>query len=144
MTDGLRISRSVRIPNDELVWRFTPSGGPGGQHANRASTRAEVVWNVRSSRALGPRQRERLIFRLGNRLDAQGNLRVASDRRRSQLRNREAALERLAEIVREALKPEVARVESQPTEAVKRRRLEAKRKRGALKRLRRAHYDLEA
>lgn len=143
MTGDLRISRSVVIPEDELVWRFTPSGGPGGQHANRSATRAELVWNVTTSRALGPRQRERLIFRLGNRLDSEGNLRVVSDRRRSQLRNREAARERLAEIVRAALRPEPARVRTQPTEAAQQRRLEAKRKRGALKRWRRAHFDPE-
>jgi ribosome-associated protein len=143
MGDGLRINRSVTIPAEELDWRFTASGGPGGQHANRSATRAEVTWNVRTSRALGPRQRERLIFRLGSRLNADGTLRVVSDRRRSQLRNREAALTRLAEIVRSALEPEARRIQTQPTEASRRRRLEAKRRRAGLKRLRRAHFDLD-
>jgi ribosome-associated protein len=143
MGDGLRINRSVTIPAEELDWRFTASGGPGGQHANRSATRAEVTWNVRTSRALGPRQRERLIFRLGSRLNADGTLRVVSDRRRSQLRNREAALTRLAEIVRGALEPEARRIQTQPTEASRRRRLEAKRRRAGLKRLRRAHFDLD-
>jgi ribosome-associated protein len=143
MRDGLRINRSVTIPAEELDWRFTASGGPGGQHANRSATRAEVTWNVRTSRALGPRQRERLIFRLGSRLNADGTLRVVSDRRRSQLRNREAALTRLAEIVRSALEPEARRIQTQPTEASRRRRLEAKRRRAGLKRLRRAHFDLD-
>ena len=143
MRDGLRINRSVTIPAEELDWRFTASGGPGGQHANRSATRAEVTWNVRTSRALGPRQRERLIFRLGSRLNADGTLRVVSDRRRSQLRNREAALTRLAEIVRSALEPEARRIQTQPTEASRRRRLEAKRRRAGLKRLRRAQFDLD-
>ncbi len=64
-SDELRVTRSCAIPMAELEWRFTPSGGPGGQHANKANTRAEVVFDVANSPSLGPRQRDRLLTKLG-------------------------------------------------------------------------------
>src|SRR5271165_7292379 len=75
--DVLRVTRGLVIPLDELAWRFTTSGGPGGQHANKTSTRAEVRFDVESSPSLGPRQRSRLLERLGP------TLRVASGEERS-------------------------------------------------------------
>jgi len=113
---------------------FTTSGGPGGQHANKTATRVELRWNVLTSRALGPRQRERLRQRLDNRLDGAGVLRVASDAQRSQLRNREAARERLAKIVAGGLKTPRARISTAPTAGSKERRLADKRRRSELKR----------
>lgn len=134
---GLRVRRTVFIPEDELHWRFTPSGGPGGQHANKSSTRAEVTWNVENSRALGPRQRERVLGKLGHRIDAAGNITVASDRRRSQVRNREDALDRLRDLVDHALVVTPPRSATQPTKASKERRLQDKKRRSETKRLRR-------
>src|SRR5687767_605849 len=87
--DALRVTRSCAIDVDELEWRFTTSGGPGGQHANRAQTRAEVRFDVARSPSLGPRQRARLLEKLGP------EVRVAADDERSQARNRALALERL-------------------------------------------------
>jgi len=127
----LRVSRTCRIPLDELEWRFTGSGGPGGQHANTANTRAEVRFDIEGSPSLGPRQRARLLERLGPKVRV-----VASDER-SQLRNRELALDRLRSRLAEALRVDRERRPTSPTAAARRRRVDSKRKRGEVKRMRR-------
>jgi ribosome-associated protein len=129
--DVLRVNRSLRIPLDELEWRFTPSGGPGGQHANRSNTRAEVRFDIAGSPSLGPRQRARLLERFGP------TVRVAVDDERSQTRNRAIAQQRLAARLEAALRVDKPRRATAPTEAARRRRLEAKRRRGEQKRQRR-------
>lgn len=136
MTEGVRVSRRVTIPTSELTFRFTPSGGPGGQHANRSATRAELVWNVEESSALGPRQRARVRRALARRIDAQGNLRLVSDARRSQAQNRKEVVERLAKLVSGALEVPKRRVPTRPSAAARERRVRAKRRRGEVKRLR--------
>lgn len=137
----LRVNARVSIPRDELVVRASRSGGPGGQHVNTSSTRIEVVWNVRETRALDDAQRERVMTKLASRLDASGALRVVSAAERSQLRNREQAEERLAELVRQALVVPRARKATKPTKASKERRLQEKKKRGETKRGRRGGWD---
>lgn len=132
MGEILRVSRSCQIPLDELEWRFTATGGPGGQHANTANTRAEVRFDVASSPSLGPRQRARLLERLGP------SVRVVASDERSQARNRELALQRLAARLAEALRVERPRVPTRPSAAKKRARLEAKRRRSQIKRQRTA------
>ncbi len=130
--------RGVTIPADELVWTFTRSGGPGGQHANTSDTAVELRWDVVASGALDERTRRRLTDRLGGRLTADGVLVVRAGRHRSQLRNREDALARLAELVDAALAPPPApRRPSRPSRAARQRRLDDKRRRGQLKALRR-------
>jgi ribosome-associated protein len=130
--DGwLRVTRSCAIPLDELEWRFSGSGGPGGQHANTSNTRVEVRFDVAASRALGPRQRARLLDRLGPVVRA-----VASDRR-SQAQNRALALERLRERIAAALHVEAPRVATRPTAASRQRRVDDKRRQGDRKRERR-------
>jgi ribosome-associated protein len=124
----LRVNRSLSIPLDELVWRFTTSGGPGGQHANKTSTRAEVRFDVESSPSLGPRQRARLLERLGP------TVRVSAGEERSQSRNREVALRRLATRLAEGLHTERPRVPTKPTMGSKIRRLEDKRRQSTRKR----------
>jgi ribosome-associated protein len=124
----LRVTRGVVIPLDELTWRFTTSGGPGGQHANKTSTRAEVRFDVESSPSLGPRQRARLLERLGP------SVRAASGDERSQTRNREVALRRLAERLAAGLHSERPRVPTKPTQGSKVRRLEDKRRQSTRKR----------
>lgn len=138
---GIRVTRSLVIPADELRFSFTTSGGPGGQHANKAATRAEVAWNIEESRALGPRQRERLRRKLGRRLDSSGTVRVASGTYRSQLRNREAVVTRLADVIRTALTEPRRRVATAPSGASVERRLQAKRRRSELKRRRRVREE---
>jgi ribosome-associated protein len=126
----LRVTRTCSIDTDELEWRFTGSGGPGGQHANTANTRVEVRFDVAGSASLGPRQRSRLLDRLGS------SVRVVASDERSQARNRALALERLRSRLALALRVDKPRHATAPSAAAKRRRLESKRQRGELKRQR--------
>lgn len=126
------MTRSLSLPADELRWRYTTSSGPGGQHANRSHTSVEVSFDVEASRVLGPRQRARLLSRLGTVVTAR-----ASDER-SQLRNRQLALERLRSRLAGALAVERPRVPTAPSAGARERRLQDKRRRADLKRQRRA------
>lgn len=141
MSDDVRVNRRLTIPGDEIELKFTTSSGPGGQHANKAATRVELIWNVDRSDALGPRQRERVKSRLRHRIDSQGNLRLSSARHRSQTRNRQDVLARLARLVDDALVVEKRRVATKPTTASRERRLQAKRRRSNVKRMRRPGFD---
>jgi ribosome-associated protein len=141
MSGELRVNRRLEIPLDEIEYTFSTSSGPGGQHANKAATRVDLAWNVDESRILTDEHRRRLRARLRNRIDSSGALRLSSDRHRSQWRNRADVTARLADLVAEALKPPKQRVATAPTRAAKERRLEAKRRRGAIKRNRRATFD---
>jgi ribosome-associated protein len=129
--ESIRVTRSVVLPADEIVLRFSRSSGPGGQHAQKSETRVEAVFDVEASTALTETQKRRVVARAGSVLRA-----VAQDER-SQARNRELALERLVEQLRQALKVERRRVPTKPTEAARKRRLEEKRRRSKTKRLRR-------
>jgi ribosome-associated protein len=128
---GVDVAPGVRVPFDELTWRFSASSGPGGQHVNTSNTRAEVRFDVAGSPSLPTWARDRLLARLGPSVAA-----VASDER-SQARNRSAALDRLAARLTRALETVPERTPTRPTRASQRRRLEAKRRRGARKRERR-------
>lgn len=130
----LRVNRSLAIPLDELAWRFSASGGPGGQHANTANTRAEVRFDVAGSPSLTAEQRRRLTARLGP------EVRVVASDRRSQAQNRSLALGRLAERLAGALRPVPARRATAPSAGAKRRRLEVKRRRGQRKAERRQRF----
>lgn len=130
--DGLRVSRTCFIPAAELEWRFSASGGPGGQHANTSNTRAEVRFDVANSPSLGPYQRARLLERVGP------VVRVAAEDERSQHRNRQLALERLRSRLADGLRRDPHRVPTKPSKGAKTRRLEAKRRQGDKKRQRRA------
>src|SRR5579863_5025088 len=129
--ERLRVGRSLAIPLSELEWRATPSGGPGGQHANRSSTRVEVRFDVVRSPSLGPRQRARLLERLGP------VVRAASGDERSQARNRQIALDRLAARLTEGLRVERARHPTKPTRSARERRLTEKRHQAERKQARR-------
>jgi ribosome-associated protein len=129
--DAIRVTRSVLLPLAEIELRFSRSSGPGGQHANTAETRVEAILDVEASSALTETQKRRVVAKVGSTLRA-----VAQDER-SQLRNRELAVERLAGQLREALKVPRRRVATKPTKASRERRLEAKKRRSATKRLRR-------
>jgi ribosome-associated protein len=132
----LRVSSSLRIPLAELVWRFSRSGGPGGQHANTSDTRVDLRFDIAGSPSLGPRQRARLLEKLGPELQV-----VAADER-SQARNRELALRRLADRLNAALRVEAPRRATRPTKAAKERRLEGKRRQAQRKaERRRPGYD---
>lgn len=132
---SLRVSRSLVIPRRELRWRATTPGGPGGQHANRTSSRVEVRFDVATSGSLGPRQRARLLERLGP------VVRASAGEARSQARNREVAEERLARRLAAALQADRPRRPTSPTAGSQERRLREKRRRAETKRRRRAADD---
>jgi ribosome-associated protein len=133
----LEITPELRLPLAELEYRASRSGGPGGQHVNTSSTRVEVWWNVASSPSLSPDQRAQLLERLGPRLDSAGRLRLVSSGTRSQLRNREDVTERLQSVIAAALAVRKKRKATRPSRAAKAARLEAKRRRAAIKKRRR-------
>jgi ribosome-associated protein len=132
---SIRVAPGVEIPAAELTWRFSTSGGPGGQHVNTSNTRAEVILDLASSPSIRPDIRARLVARLGPVVSV-----VASDRR-SQLRNRELAIERLVDRLRDGLVEPTRRRPTRPTLASKRRRLDAKRRQGERKQQRRSGWD---
>jgi ribosome-associated protein len=136
-TPALDVAPGLRLPLAELEFRASRAGGPGGQHVNTSSTRVEVWWDVAGSPSLSEVQRARLLTRLGTRLDGAGRLRLVAGGSRSQLRNREAVTERLAELVAAALVVPKARKRTRPTRASKAARLDSKRRRSAIKRDRR-------
>jgi ribosome-associated protein len=129
--ESIRVTRSVSIPRSEIELRFSRSSGPGGQHAQKTETRVEAIFEVERSTGLTDSQKRRVIERAGP------ILRAVSQDERSQWRNRELAVERLTEALREALKVERRRRPTKPTAAAKERRLELKRRRSETKRLRR-------
>jgi ribosome-associated protein len=129
--ESIRVTRSVVLPLAEIELRFSRSSGPGGQHAQKSETRVEAVFEVERSSVLTDAQKRRVVARAGPVLRA-----VAQDER-SQLRNRELAVERLVEQLRSALRVERPRVPTKPTAASRERRLQDKRRRAQTKRLRR-------
>ena len=129
--DRLVVTDSVRVPRHELAVVFSASGGPGGQHANKTATRAELSFDVETSSAFSDDQRARVLAKLGP------VVRVVADDERSQLRNRTLAEERLAAKLREALHVPRRRRATRPTRGSQRRRVEAKKQRGETKRSRR-------
>ena len=129
----LEVSPALTIPASELDWRFSRSSGPGGQHVNTSDSRVELSWNVADSAALSASQRMLLLTRLGHRLNA-GVITIAASERRSQLRNREIALAKLADLVSAGLAPDAPkRRATKPTKGSKRRRLAAKGQRSETK-----------
>ena len=131
----MRVTRSVVLPLADVELRFSRSSGPGGQHANTSETRVEAILDVEASSALTDAQKRRVLAKAGPTLRA-----IAQDER-SQLRNRELAIERLVEQLRQALKVERRRVATKPTRAARERRLESKKRRSQTKKLRRPPAD---
>lgn len=129
--DTLHVRRGLEVPLSEISWRATTAGGPGGQHANRTLSRVEVAFDVEASAVLGPRQRVRLRERLGP------VVRASAAESRSQARNRELALRRLAARIDAALRTPPARTPTRPTRGSQQRRVESKRRHGETKRRRR-------
>lgn len=141
VTGALEVTSTVVLPENELRWRFSRSSGPGGQGVNTADSRVELSWDAAASTALSEYQRARVLDRLAGRL-VDGVVTVAASEQRAQLRNRQAARMRLAALVREALAPPPARRRpTRPSRASQRRRVDAKKRRGDVKRLRRSTDD---
>ncbi len=133
--ESIRVTRSVSIPLSEIAFRTSRSSGPGGQHAQKSETRVEALFDVDASSALTDRQKHRVLRKAGPVLRA-----VAQDER-SQARNRELALERIANALREALHVDRKRVPTKPGKAAVERRLEQKRRRSQTKKLRQPPAD---
>jgi ribosome-associated protein len=129
--ESIRVTRSVVLPRAEIELRTSRSSGPGGQHAQKSETRVEAIFDVESSSALTELQKRRVVARVGPTIRA-----IAQDER-SQLRNKDLATARLVEQLRAALHVERRRVPTKPSSSAVRRRLDDKRKRGEVKRLRR-------
>jgi ribosome-associated protein len=140
--DDVRINRTAVIPAREIRFKFSRSGGPGGQNVNRRETQVELIFDVAGSPSLGPRQRERALRRLASRLDADGRLRIVASEERTQGRNRDIALDRFRQIMRDALKPDPPkRKPSRPSRTAVERRLQEKRQRSRIKRARAVRDD---
>jgi len=136
VADDLTVTPRVTIPGDELEATFTTSSGPGGQNVNRVQTRAVLRWDLSATRILGPDAAARLRTLAGSRLTQDGVLVLACGRQRTQARNLAEVRERLADLVRHALRPPRPRRATRVPRGAKRRRLKGKRRRSEVKRLR--------
>jgi ribosome-associated protein len=126
----------VVIPGGELWFTASRAGGPGGQHVNKTSSRVTLHWNLSETSALTPAQKKRAVAKLGSRLNKDGVLQIHVDDSRSQKTNLQVARDRLAGLVRDAIKAKKRRVPTKVSKAAKRRRLEDKSKKSETKRLR--------
>lgn len=133
---GIRITRTLSIPEAEIDVSFARAGGPGGQHVNTSSTKVELRFDVATSPSLTEEQRARLLERLSSRLTNDGVLVLHASEHRSQTRNREAVVARFAELLRDALRTSKLRRPTRPSRGAKERRLDEKKRRAETKRLR--------
>jgi ribosome-associated protein len=132
----LHVSAAVVIPAAELQWRFSRSSGPGGQNVNKVETAVELGFDLEGTGAIGPFQKQRLLERLGSRCVA-GCLRVAVSEHRSQYQNRQLAMQRLGDLLREGLKPPPKlRKPTKPTRGAVKRRVDAKKQKSQVKQAR--------
>ena len=139
----LAIPGGPAIPEDELTFTASRSGGPGGQHVNKVSSRITLLWNLEGSPSLTPDQKETLRRRLRRRISDEGVLRLSVSESRSQAANRKLALERFVELVAAALTPRKARTATRPTAGSREKRLTKKKERSRIKRLRGAASEEE-
>jgi ribosome-associated protein len=139
----VHVLEDLEIPDDELDFATSRSSGPGGQNVNKVNTRVTLLFNVDESTALSSGQRELLHNRLPGRISGKGLLRVVSQRHRTQLANRDAAVERFILLLREALTEKPERLPVTIPRPVKERRLQEKRRRGSLKRERTLDLDVD-
>jgi ribosome-associated protein len=136
----IRVNDHLAIPTAELQFRFETSGGPGGQHANRAATRVVLLFDVPNSPSLDDVTRGRLLRRLGNRLDKNGVLQIQASDTRSQWQNRQTAITRFRLLLCQALKEQKQRRPMRPSRAAQEARLAKKKRRGAIKKERRSDW----
>ena len=139
----VRISEQLDIPDNELSFATSRSSGPGGQNVNKVSTRVTLLWDVAASSSISEEQRALVRERLAGRINKEGVLRVSSQRHRTQLANREAAVRKFAGLLAYALFEQAARVPTRVPVSVDRRRVQGKRRRGRLKRERAEFLDIE-
>ena len=138
----IEIKNNISICEDELVFKFSRSGGPGGQNVNKVNTRVTVFFDVANCDSFSDSQKRQILKRLATRANKNGVMRVVSQRYRTQKANRRAAVERLGELLREALEKKPVRKKTKVPERARQRRLEEKKRRSILKR-QRAEKDFE-
>lgn len=141
--EGIEINSELSIPLAELSFRYSRSSGPGGQHAQKSSTRVELLFDVANSPSLGDTQRTKVLERLAGYIDSAGVLHLISQSERSQLRNKEDVVARFQTLMRKALKRRKRRKPSRPTAESKERRLQDKKQRSQTKKMRRKVGDME-
>lgn len=132
----IRINNRLSIPENEIRFTFSRSGGPGGQNVNKVSTRATLWFDIAGSPSLNAQQKEKLLQRLGNRVSREGVLQIVSAQHRTQKANREDALQRFVSLVASALWEKPRRRKTRPPRAAKEARLEAKKRLGMKKKSR--------
>ena len=132
----IEITDKIWIDEDELVFKFSRSGGPGGQNVNKVNTRVTVFFNVAGCESFSKAQKQRILKRLATRADKKDRIRIVSQRYRTQKANRKAAIGKLQELLQEALKKRAVRKETEVPYRVKQQRLEEKKRRSMLKRQR--------
>jgi ribosome-associated protein len=138
---AIQITDSVFLTDEEIHFSASRSSGPGGQNVNKVSTRVTLCLDIPNSPSLSPSHKARIAAALGSRMDAKGRLRVHSQRHRTQVANRQAAVERLVELLAGALRPQKPRHPTRPSRASRERRIAAKKHRGQVKRLRSERPD---
>ncbi len=138
----IEITKNISINEDELVFKASRSGGPGGQNVNKVNTRVTLFFDVSGCNALSDIQKQRILARLSTRADKNGIIRVVSQKFRTQKANRRAAVERLQELLSGALKTKPVRKKTKVPERARLRRLEEKKRRSMLKK-QRAEKDFE-
>jgi ribosome-associated protein len=139
----LEIAGGLALPEEEISFVTSRSGGPGGQNVNKLETRVTLRFDLAASPSLSEEQRSRLRERLATRITRAGVLHVTAQKHRSQAANRDAALERFAELLREALREETPRKKTRVSRAAKQRRVEEKKRRGRRKQERAARIPVE-
>ena len=140
-TLDLAVNSQLRLPLAEVHYRFVRSSGPGGQHVNKSETQVELTFDVAHSPSLSDVQRQRILSKLKNLIDAEGVLHLTAQSERSQLRNREAVTERFRALLAAALHVPKTRRPTKPSAAAKERRIEGKKQRGKIKQLRKGVND---
>jgi len=139
----IEITNGIFISEDELVFKASRSGGPGGQNVNKVNTRVTLLFDMANCEGLSDAQKNRILARLRGRADKNGVIRVVSQKYRTQPANRRAAVERLGQLLADALKTRAPRKKTQVPYSAKQRRLEGKRQRGILKRQRAGRSSAE-
>lgn len=136
MVETIVINRHTSIPASEISFRFSRSGGPGGQNVNKLETKVELLFDVQASPSLSEEQKSRILARESGRIGSDGILRVSAQEARSQFANREAAVRKFAAIIAAALVRRKKRVKTSPTRSSREKRIEGKKRRGKIKRMR--------
>lgn len=135
------VTETLQIPFSEIAFRFSPSRGPGGQHVNRAHTRATLLFDVGKARSLDEPTREKLLQTMASKLDSHGVLQVSAQDTRSQSQNRELAIARFVTLLNEALEEQPERVATKPSSKAKKKRLDEKKKQSQRKQDRRQDWS---